>query len=522
MSSETSRHLGENADRLQPAAGVVAKEVTSQTTVRDTPHETAPPTSIERAANGLGDEENPTQAPLTPAVDEDALYARFSPGRKALIMTTLSYCGFLTPISSTAVLVAIPEVATDFATTGVVVNVSNALFFVFMALSPIFWGPLAQAIGRRHIFVVSSILLTAFSAATAAAPNIGAYFAFRMLTAFQGTAYLVVGSVVIGDVYAPTERGRALGIFMSGLLIGPTVAPLLGGVVTTFTTWRVIFWVITGLGAVATVMVFFLLPETIPEKPRTFEGLKPSDRAIKLAKLSNPWEVIHPLLIYPNLWIAALAVSSLIWNQYSLLTPIRYVINPRFNLTTPIQSALFFLPPGLGCLAGTFCGGRWSDFIVNKYIRKRGRRVPEDRLNAAVVLMAVAIPGCMIIYGWAVEKEVGGIPLVVIVMFLQGFAQLFCLPSLNTYLIDVLQDKGKSSVAVAGNYLTRFMFAAAATAVCLPAIRGIGVGWFSTISGLFISVTAVLVWLLTQHGERWRLSTNEKAESNGEDSDLRA
>jgi MFS family permease len=299
-------------------------------------------------------------------------------------------------------------------------------------------------------------------------------------------------------------------VFLSGTLVGPSVAPLLGGVVTTFTTWRVIYWVITGLAAVATTMVIFLLPETIPEKPRVFEGLGPVQKVVKVAELSNPWEVIRPLLMYPNLWIAALAVSSLIWNQYSLLTPIRYVLNPRFNLTSPIQSALFFLAPGTGYLFGALCGGQWSDYIVNKYIKKRGRRVPEDRLNASVVLMAIVIPGFMIIYGWAVEKEVGGIPLVVISMFLQAFAQLFCLPSLNTYLIDVFQDKGKSSVAVAGNYLSRFMFAAAGTASCLPAIRAIDVGWFSTISALFIAFTAGLVWLLTRYGEQWRIRQGQK------------
>lgn len=443
-------------------------------------------------------------------------YARFTARQRTLISITISFCGFLTPISSTAVLVAIPDVAATFATSGVVINVSNACFFVFMAISPIFWGPLSQAVGRRPVFLAAGALLTAFSAGTAAAPNVAAYFAFRMLTAFQGTAYLVVGSVVIGDVYHPTERGRALGVFLSGLLVGPTVAPLLGGIVITFTSWRIIFWVITGLGALATLMTIFLLPETIPTQPDAFTGLTPFQTIRKLGRLTNPAKVIRPLLTYPNLWISALAVSSLIWNQYSLLTPIRYVLNPRFHLTTPLQSALFFLPPGAGYLAGTFVGGRWSDVIVRRYMRLHGRRIPEDRLNAAVVIMAICVPGSMLVYGWAVEAEVGGIPLVVVAMFLQGFTQLLCLPSLNTYLIDVLQDKGQSSVAVAGNYLARFLFAAAGTAVCLPAIRAIGVGWFSTISGLFISVTAALVWLLTRYGEKWRVRIGKVDDSGAE------
>jgi len=41
----------------------------------------------------------------------------------------------------------------------------------------------------------------------------------------------------------------------------------------------------------------------------------------------------------------------------------------------------------------------------------------------------------MLLYGWSIEKEVGGIPLPVIVMYIQGVAQLFCFPSLNTYCL---------------------------------------------------------------------------------------
>ena len=140
-----------------------------------------------------------------------------------------------------------------------------------------------------------------------------------------------------------------------------------------------------------------------------------------------------------------LASSSLVWNMYSLLTPIRYVLNPRFHLTSPLQSGLFYIAPGCGYLLGTFFGGRWADYIVRKWIKKRGRRIPEDRLRSALVAMLV-VAGCMVIYGWSVEKAVGGVPLPVIVMFIQGVAQLFCFPSLNTYCLDVMQRRSAEVV----------------------------------------------------------------------------
>jgi hypothetical protein len=196
--------------------------------------------------------------------------------------------------------------------------------------------------------------------------------------------------------------------------------------------------------------------------------------------------------------------------MYSLLTPIRYVLNPRFHLTSPIQSGLFYIAPGCGYLLGTFGGGRFADHIVKKWIRKKGRRVPEDRLRSCVLAMGAVIPGCMLIYGWSVDRAVGGIPVPVLAMFVQGIAQLFCFPSLNTYCLDVMQAKGKSAEVVAGNYQIRYVFAAAGSAVCLPAIEAVGVGWFSTISAGFLVVSAATVWAVTIWGEGWRKKVDSR------------
>lgn len=135
--------------------------------------------------------------------------------------------------------------------------------------------------------------------------------------------------------------------------------------------------------------------------------------------------------------------------MYSLLTPIRYVLNPRFNLQSPLQSGLFYIAPGCGYLFGTFFGGRYADYIVKKYITIRGERVAEDRLRSCLLFLGGVIPACMLIYGWSVEKRVGGVALPVIMMFLQGIAQLFCFPSLNTYCLDVMQGR---SAEVVGEY----------------------------------------------------------------------
>ncbi|KAF2837128.1 MFS general substrate transporter [Patellaria atrata CBS 101060] len=432
----------------------------------------------------------------------DEVYDKFPRSRKNIITAVLAFCGFLAPISSTTVLSAVPEVAATYSTSGSIINLSNGLYLVFMGLSPTFWGPMGSVFGRRWNCIWSAALFTAFSVGTALAPNVASFFIFRMLTAWQGTSFLILGSSCIGDIFKPTERATALGWFLSGTLIGPAFGPFVGGIIVTFKTWRDIFWLQTALGGFGTLLVVFLLPETIHyRRAEELEDLSRKEKSRKLWGWTNPSRVVR-LYRYPNLLTVGLASSSLVWNMYSLLTPIRYVLNPRFNLTTPLQSGLFYIAPGCGYLLGTFFGGRWADHIVKRWIRKRGERVPEDRLRSALIAMGVVIPGCMLVYGWSIEKRRGDIPLPVIVMFLQGVAQLFCFPSLNTYCLDVMQHR--SAEVVAGNYMVRYFFGALGTAVCLPAIESIGVGWFSTISAIFLVVGTVGVYITTIYGRSWR------------------
>lgn len=138
--------------------------------------------------------------------DTDEIYNRFSDRRKNIIVAVMSFCSFLAPVSSTTVLSAVPEVAATFNTDGSIINVSNALYMLFMGISPCFYGPYGNIYGRKWVSVASATLFTAFSIGTALAPNLASFFIFRILTAFQGTAFLIIGSAVIGDIYKPVSE----------------------------------------------------------------------------------------------------------------------------------------------------------------------------------------------------------------------------------------------------------------------------------------------------------------------------
>ncbi|KAK7035985.1 MFS general substrate transporter [Favolaschia claudopus] len=452
----------------------------------------------------------PAPAPKSDSEQGD-IYDRLSPRRKAVITAVVSFCGFLAPMSSTAVLSAIPEVASAFNTTGTIVGLTNAIYLVFMGISPCFWAPLSQVYGRRWISLSSAFLFFVCSLGTALSPNLAAFFIFRALTAFQGTSFLIIGTSCIGDMYRPTERATALGWYLSGAIIGPAIGPFIGGVIVTYRSWRVIFYLQTAFGGLATILVCFFQQETIHRK-RSEEllGLPVLKKARLLWQWTNPIRVFK-LYRYPNF---AVASAMLVWTQYSILTPIRYIINPRFGLKTPIQSALFYLAPGLGSLAGTFVGGRWADHTVKQWMRIRGTRVPEDRLRSCLPFLGALVPGSILIYGWSIEKRAGGIPLPVIVMFLQGCGQLICFPSLNAYFLDVMQSR--SAEAVASNYMARYLLAAVASAVVLPAVEGIGVGWFSTITMAVLVLSAAGIYATILWGESWRDTIQRKQQARGE------
>ncbi|KAH8653822.1 major facilitator superfamily domain-containing protein [Xylariales sp. PMI_506] len=440
-------------------------------------------------------------AASTAAVDE-SVYDRYSPRRKAFFVAILSFCAILSPISSTGSLTAVPEIAATFDTTGSIINITNGLYTAAMGISAFLWGALSTLGGRQVVLYSSAIAFFLCSIGTALSPNLAAFFVFRMLSGFGGTGLLVSGPGCIGDVYKPTERGTAIGWFMSGTLIGPALGPLIGGAIVTYIDWRYIYWVQTAMAGLASILAVAFIPETIHQKRWT---TIPKDKRLReTASALNPLKLLA-LLRHINILLVSLASSSLVWNMYSFLVPIVYVINPRLGLTTSLQSGLFYLAPGSGYLVGTLFGGRWADRTVKLWIRKRdGVRKPEDRLRSAVPWMGIGIPACMLVYGWCLEFDKGGIPVIVIAMFVQGFCQLMIFPSVNTYCLDLMPTR--SAEVTAANYLVRYLFGAAGSAIVLPAIDKIGVGAFTTISAGFVAVACggLLLVIHDLTPRRWR------------------
>ncbi|GKZ37535.1 hypothetical protein AbraIFM66950_009119 [Aspergillus brasiliensis] len=360
---------------------------------------------------------------------------------KSIILFIVSWMTLAVTFNSTSLLPATPEIATRFNTTEEILNVINAGVLLAMGFSSLIWGPLTRLIGRRISYNIAVLVLCGCSAGTAAAINLQIFTAFRILGGLTGTSFMVMGQTILADIYEPVVRGTAVGFFMVGTVAGPALGPCFGGIIVTFASWRIIFWVqvaMTGFGLILSLIFVPEIPSAdakIITTTATTTATTPTMKESTLRILSafNPVHIIR-LFVYPNIFLADITCGLLATFQYAILTSARSIFNPRFHLTTALVSGLFYLAPGAGFLVGSVLGGRLSDRTVRKYIVKRdGVRLPQDRLNSGLGTLFFVLPAAALVYGWTLQEEKGGMAVPIIAAFWGGVGLMGTFNGLNTY-----------------------------------------------------------------------------------------
>lgn len=118
------------------------------------------------------------------------------------------------------------------------------VFLLGMAVGLLLTSGFSEVYGRVAVIHVTNVLFVGFAAAAAAAGSLAQLIGFRFLQGLAAAAPPAVGGGVIGDMFAPKDRGRATSIYGLGMLMGPMVGPIAGGYITESVGWRWNCWVI--------------------------------------------------------------------------------------------------------------------------------------------------------------------------------------------------------------------------------------------------------------------------------------
>ena len=182
--------------------------------------------------------------------------------KKGVILTGLILATVTAMMSTHLYTPSMPHLTDYFHTTPAVVKLSlslNALAFGFMQL---IYGPASDRFGRRPVMLLGMTGFTVVSLACAAAQSISQLIAIRILQGIFSAAEAVLVYAIIHDLFKDTHRVRALAVYGMAIALAPATAPIIGGYVHVLFGWRANFLLIALFGAITSLIVWRVLPET--------------------------------------------------------------------------------------------------------------------------------------------------------------------------------------------------------------------------------------------------------------------
>ena len=265
------------------------------------------------------------------------------------------------------------------------------------------------------------------------------FIVMRLLSGGASASVQVVGAGTLADVWHVRERGRAMGFFYLGPLMGPLLSPIIGGALQVRWGWRSTMWFLVIYAVLTFNLLFWCLPETLKstrsimqeimeeenvtvhERPelnrtRTSQSARVKGKVwLKVLKrlFIDPLRVVK-YLKFPAVSITIYYASITFGSLYTLQVSVQGTFSaPPYNFNS-LQLGASYISNSVGYLAASFFGGRWVDKIMAREARKADRKDengdliyrPEDRMRENAWFAAFLYPAALIWYGWTAEKGV--------------------------------------------------------------------------------------------------------------------
>ena len=166
---------------------------------------------------------------------------------------------FLAALDQTVVGTALPRIVTDLSGNDVYTWVFTAYLLTATISGPLY-GKLSDLYGRRPIFLFGICVFLLGSMLAGVSPSIEWLIVSRGIQGLGAGALFPIALAIIGDVFAPSERGKYQGLFGAVFGLSILVGPAIGGLITDTVGWHWVFFVNVPIGALVIYLVARYLP----------------------------------------------------------------------------------------------------------------------------------------------------------------------------------------------------------------------------------------------------------------------
>jgi predicted MFS family arabinose efflux permease len=221
------------------------------------------------------------------------------------------------------------------------------VYGLVLALSQIAYGPIVDRFKSKSILLISMSVFTLASLGGFLSQGVAQLLAVRALQALGIAAAAAVGIALITDLFPPSERGRAMGVFEVFNAAGAAAGPLIGAAIAILFSWRVDFLVLAFTGLAVVLFSLWQLPSQ-------------SAHAQKVG-LADMFLIARTPPTTGTLFLGLVQFYAL----YTMHTLVPVLLTDRLGLTVGgIGIMLAILP--IGAIVGSSLGGRTSDRLGSR------------------------------------------------------------------------------------------------------------------------------------------------------------
>lgn len=189
--------------------------------------------------------------------------------KKNLLLLICTVLSFFTVFAVNAVTIVIPSIATEFHMSNIVQNWVTIIFLLVVAVLSVPAGQISGKYGLKKVTIISVVLFIIISIANVLVTSQEQFLACRLILGIALSFINVTSMAMIVNAFPPEERGKALGINITGVYVGLSLSPVIGGILNYNLGWRSVVL----FGVPFLFVILALLLTRIDEEWSSFENL---------------------------------------------------------------------------------------------------------------------------------------------------------------------------------------------------------------------------------------------------------